>query len=43
MYGHWSSALFASWLTLQAWLDWRLLQDADDAASTDAADRFIDG
>ncbi len=43
MHAHWASALFAAWLTLQAWLDWRLLHDCGDAPFAEAVDPFVDG
>ena len=43
MLAHWSTALFAAWLTLQAWLDLRLLRAADAACEPALTDPFIDG
>ena len=43
MHAHWATALFAAWLTLQAWIDLRLWRDAADAPFADPADPFIDG
>ena len=43
MHGHWATALFAAWLTLQAWVDVQLWRAAGDVPFADSADPFVDG